>query len=63
MSDSRLRKLCDDLRKARDEHEMRHAAEALRSYLREQQWTMLERLAPYMEKAFLILRNERQWLN
>lgn len=40
---------------------MRRAARALRAYLREQQLTMLERLAPYLGKAFLTLREKREW--
>lgn len=63
VSDRRLRQLCENLRKARNEEEMRRASKALRAYLREQQLTMWERLAPYVGKAFLTLHEKREWSN
>ena len=47
-----LQQLCAQLRDAQDEESIHRAAEALRTYLREQQTRMRERLVSGAEKAF-----------
>lgn len=47
-----LQRLCAQLRDAQDEESIHRAAEALRTYLREQQTRMRERLVSDAEKAF-----------
>lgn len=47
-----LQKLCAQLRDAQDDEGVRRASEALRSYLREQQKHVRERLMSDAEKAF-----------
>jgi len=50
--DQYFEKLCNQLRDAAGEEEVRRAAEALRRYLQDQQYIIRQRLSPYMEKVF-----------
>lgn len=48
----RVLRLCDDLRKADHDEDVRRAGEELRAHLREQQLLLEQKLIPYIEKAF-----------
>jgi hypothetical protein len=58
VNDEYFQKLCNDLRDSTDEEKVRRAAEALRRYLRDQQFIIRQRLSPYIEKAFSGLNSD-----
>ena len=54
-----FKKLCQDLRDSDGEENIRRAADALRRYMQDQQFILRRRLAPSVEKAFMMMNADR----